>query len=73
MSIHDETDRPRLGELLVKEGKLSLLQLQEALAEQIDRLPRARLGRILIDLGYVGVNDLYATICRQVGLPASMF
>ena len=69
----DSDGRPLLGELLVTEGKLSMTQLQEALAEQVDRLPRVRLGRVLLDLGYVGVNDLYAAICRQVGLPASIF
>lgn len=66
-------ERPLLGELLVAEGKLTITQLQEALAEQLDRLPRVRLGRVLLDLGHVGVNDLYAAICRQVGLPASIF
>ncbi len=73
MKTKSTEKRLRLGELLVAEGKLSLEQLQSVLAEQIDRFPHARLGSLLREAGLVSANDLYSTICKQVGLPASIF
>ncbi len=58
----------RLGELLLREKRVTPVQLQEALNHQ--RVNGGRLGASLIKLGIVGEEDIAAVISRQVGVPA---
>jgi len=55
-----------LGEILVSEGKISREQLEEALLVQ--REDTREIGRILLDLGYVGEADLARVLARRLSL-----
>jgi MSHA biogenesis protein MshE len=59
--------RLRLGELLLKARLISQAALEEALAEQ--RKSGHKLGRILVDLGYVGEDQLLNLLSTQLHLP----
>jgi general secretion pathway protein E len=56
-----------LGELLVERGLLPEDDLQRALTLQRER--KARLGKILLDLGYVSAQDLQSVLSEQLGIP----
>ena len=56
-----------LGELLLGRGLISDEDLKNALALQQER--REKLGRILIDLGYVSERDVVATLSEQLNVP----
>jgi type IV pilus assembly protein PilB len=58
----------RLGELLLREKRVTPIQLQEALNHQ--RQNGGRLGASLVKLGFVGDDDIAAAISRQVGVPS---
>ena len=58
----------RLGELLVRENRISTAQLQEALTLQ--RTKGGRLGSALVQLGFVEDEDITAILARQYGVPA---
>ncbi len=58
----------RLGELLVREQRISPGQLQEALAHQ--RANGGRLGSNLVKLGFVQDDEITALLSRQYGVPA---
>jgi len=58
----------RLGELLLREKRISPLQLQEALAHQ--RANGGRLGNNLVQLGFVKDEDITSVLSRQYGVPA---
>ena len=58
----------RLGEMLVKERLITTQQLQEAVREQ--RSSGRRVGSILVDLGYVGDEEITALLSRQYGVPS---
>ncbi len=57
----------RLGELLLREGVLSPEQLQRGLEEQ--QAFGGRLGRHLVDLGFVSDRLLLDTLSRQLHIP----
>ncbi len=57
----------RIGDLLVENGLISAEQLQHALAEQ--RKLGSKLGRTLIDLGFVRENDILQLLSRQLSIP----
>ncbi len=59
-------DYNRLGDILVLTGKLSALQLREALALQ--KLSGLRLGQILIRHHYIRRRDLYMALFAQHGV-----
>jgi MSHA biogenesis protein MshE len=59
--------RLRLGELLLKARLISQSALEEALAEQ--RKSGHKLGRILVDLGYVSEDALLKLLSTQLHLP----
>lgn len=59
--------RIRLGELLVKAGILDELRLQSALNEQ--RKWGGRLGKVIVDLGYVEENVITKALSKQLGVP----
>lgn len=57
----------KLGEMLVEAGGLSPVQLNEALKSQA--VFGGRLGTNLIEMGYLGENDLAGFLSRKLGLP----
>ena len=58
----------RLGDLLLREKRVTPAQLQEALKHQ--RQSGGRLGATLVKLGILTDDDIAAAISRQVGVPA---
>jgi type IV pilus assembly protein PilB len=58
----------RIGELLVKEKRITVEQLQEALNHQ--RQHGGRLGLNLIKLGFVKDSDITALLSKQYGVPS---
>ncbi len=58
----------RLGELLLREKRISPVQLQEALNHQ--RINGGRLGSNLVKLGFVQDDDITTILSRQYGVPA---
>ncbi len=59
--------KPRIGELLVKNGIITEAQLKEALALQEKQ--EAKLGEILIKLGYLSSKDLVWMLSEQIDIP----
>ncbi len=58
----------RLGELLVKAGKLKPEQLRDAMRQHRDS--GARLGTVLVEKGYVSDWDIASTLSKQYDVPA---
>ena len=61
---------PRLGELLVATGLLSIEQVEQALRAQV--MWGGRLGTTLIELGYLDLDSLAITLGKQHRLPAAL-
>ncbi|MBM3290351.1 MAG: hypothetical protein FJY92_09390, partial [Candidatus Hydrogenedentes bacterium] len=59
--------RPRLGELLVHEGVITALQLEEALHKQQET--RAFIGQTLVELGYLNQSTLVSFLVKQCKIP----
>jgi general secretion pathway protein E len=59
--------RKWLGQLLVERGLLPADDLEKELALQKER--KGRLGRILVDLGFISQQDLSAVLSEQLGIP----
>jgi len=57
----------RLGDLLVQQGKLSEAQLQNALQEQ--KKSGGKLGKVLIQLGYIQEDELLQLLSQQLDIP----
>ncbi|MFO7900897.1 MAG: ATPase, T2SS/T4P/T4SS family [Planctomycetota bacterium] len=60
--------KPRLGEMLVRMGKISHEQLDEAL-DRYRQTTGKRLGQVLIELELITEKDLVECLARQLGLP----
>ncbi len=58
----------RLGELLLREKRITPAQLQEALTHQ--RANGGRLGRTLVKLGFLRDEDITTLLSKQYGVPA---
>ena len=58
----------RLGELLLREKRVTPTQLQEALKHQ--RANGGRLGTTLVQLGFIKDEDVTDVLSRQYGVPA---
>jgi len=58
----------RIGELLLKERRISTEQLQEALAHQ--KVHGGKLGSALVKLGFVKGEDITTLLSRQYGVPS---
>jgi general secretion pathway protein E len=56
----------RLGEMLIAKGLLDSDDLESALQLQKER--DDRIGRILVDLGFVAARDVLTTLAEQLGL-----
>lgn len=59
--------RIRLGELLLREGRIAQEQLQRALDDQ--RQYGGRVGRHLVDMGAIGEDTLLDALSRQLRIP----
>ena len=58
----------RIGELLLKEKRITPEQLQEALAYQ--KANGGKLGLNLVKLGFVKDEDITALLSKQYGVPS---
>jgi type IV pilus assembly protein PilB len=58
----------RFGDILVKTGKVTQQQLQEALSQQREK--GGRLGSILVNLDYLTEEDLVESLSQHFGVPA---
>ncbi|HKA59276.1 MAG TPA: type IV-A pilus assembly ATPase PilB [Gemmatimonadales bacterium] len=58
----------KLGEILVREGLITMEQLRKALLEQ--KSSGMRLGYTLVKLGFIGENDVSKMLARQYRMPA---
>ncbi|MBT4483673.1 MAG: type IV-A pilus assembly ATPase PilB [Candidatus Latescibacteria bacterium] len=56
----------RIGNLLVKDKKIDVEQLEEALKQQREK--GGNLGKNLIELGYVNESDLIGVLAKQLGV-----
>lgn len=59
--------KPRIGELLVKNGIITEAQLKEALVLQKEQ--ETKLGEILIKLGHLSSKDLVWMLSEQIDIP----
>ncbi|MGZ8261086.1 MAG: MSHA biogenesis protein MshE, partial [Caldimonas sp.] len=60
-------EKVRLGELLVRQQLLSAEQLDAALERQ--RASGLKLGRTLVDLGFVSEEQICGALARQMRIP----
>ncbi|MGB5258891.1 MAG: GspE/PulE family protein [Gammaproteobacteria bacterium] len=67
MSANMKRERIRLGDLLIEHKLISQAQLQAALAEQ--KKSGRRLGRVLIDNGYVEEDAMLQVLSSQLKIP----
>jgi len=58
-----------LGELLVEQGLMSEKQLKEALKRQGQ--VGGQIGSILIEMGFIGIDDLCTFLGKQLGVPSA--
>ena len=59
--------KTRIGELLVKNGIITQEQLMEAL--EVQKKKNMKLGEILIELGYLGPEELIWMLSEQADIP----
>jgi len=64
--------RGMLGDILVGRGLLKAWQLDKALQVQWNARPDTRLGRLLVELGFVTPSALYSALCFQNNLPETV-
>ncbi len=62
-----KSHREKLGAMLVERGSITGDQLRDALAAQ--KRERFSIGQILVRLGYLGEEELAATLAEQFGYP----
>ena len=65
-SVITPSNGQKLGEILLARQKLSRHDLERAL--EVQRSMGGRLGRLLISLGLVAEQDVYAALAHQAGL-----
>lgn len=59
--------RPRIGEMLVEQGRIDAIQLRSALSHQ--RRWGGRLGRAIVTLGFLPERALLEAVGKQLGAP----
>jgi len=62
-------DKIRLGDLLVQQNLISQNQLESALKQQQQQSSRRKLGRVLVENGFVTEEDICKTLSRQLNIP----
>lgn len=60
----------RLGELLVQEGLITVQALESALRGQV--LYGGRLGTNLVEMGFLGLDELARALAKVTGVPAAL-
>lgn len=65
--MNQPRQRIRIGDLLVDQQMITSAQLEQALLEQ--KMSGRKLGRTLVDLGYVEENALLNLLSRQLKIP----
>jgi len=55
----------RLGELLVRQGKLTIGQLEAVLREQVKSQNTKHLGEIVVEKKYLTLDEIVATLDKQ--------
>jgi hypothetical protein len=63
------SERPKLGEIVLRAGVIDEMQLDAALGEQ--KKLGERLGQVLVRLGYVGEQELVQALASQLNLPVA--
>ena len=58
-----------IGELLLREQKITAKQLDEALVEQKRQGGQPKIGKILIQKGFIDEETLFIFLSKQFGLP----
>jgi len=61
--------KTKIGELLLRKGLITQKQLQEALSLQHVKEKNKPLGQILVELGYIGKEELSVFLAIQGGYP----
>jgi general secretion pathway protein E len=59
--------QPRLGEMLIARGLINQEDLERALELQRER--GDKIGKILVDLGFIAMRDMLAALSEQLGVP----
>jgi type IV pilus assembly protein PilB len=59
----------RIGELLIREKKITREQLDAVLAEQMRQGDREKLGTLLVQKGFLSQDDLVQFLAKQFALP----
>lgn len=59
----------RIGELLLRQQKITAKQLEEVLAEQKRQGGRTKIGSLLVQKGYISEITLMGFLSKQFGLP----
>jgi type IV pilus assembly protein PilB len=62
-----DSPTPRIGDVLVAQGALSVVQLQRALAEQ--KTSGRMLGEMLVEQGVIGMSTLVEALAKCLGVP----
>ena len=57
----------RLGEMLIERGQIEAEDLERALELQQER--GDKLGKILVDMGFIALRDVLAALSEQLGIP----
>ena len=64
------TERVRLGDILVQAGIITTVQLDAALARQLETVGRKpRLGSVIVDMDMASESDIARALARQLNIP----
>ena len=67
--IVDSARKNRIGELLLNNKSLTRGQLKIALAEQ--KKTGKKLGKIIVDLGFITEDNLITSLSQQLNIPVA--
>jgi signal transduction histidine kinase len=68
INIKEDTDlcQKKLGQILVKDGKVKSSDVQKALSLQKDNPEHQHLGMILVNMNLIAKEELYAALNKQI-------
>ncbi len=70
MALALTTPAPRLGEMLIARNQIQRDELERALELQKER--GDKLGKILVDMGFLAARDVLAALSEQLGIPIAV-
>ncbi len=70
MALALATSVPRLGEMLIARAQIQPDELERALELQKER--GDKLGKILVDMGFLAARDVLAALSEQLGIPTAV-